>query len=89
MGAKLLGAAGLRQDALSGKALPQRGAAEDLARFGKMFGDLEISTIRDAPPGRQPVKTYLADDAQRDKWWDFVRRKLREGRQARTPRYPS
>jgi len=47
-----------------------------------MFGDLEVSTIRDAPPGRQPVKTYLADDAQRDKWWDFVRRKLREGRQA-------
>jgi ATP-dependent DNA helicase RecG len=47
-----------------------------------MFGDLEVSTIRDAPPGRQPVKTYLADDTQRDKWWDFVRRKLREGRQA-------
>ena len=41
---------------------------------------VEVSTIRDAPPGRQPVKTYLADDAQRDKWWDFVRRKLRPKR---------
>jgi ATP-dependent DNA helicase RecG len=46
------------------------------------FGDLDVSTIRDAPPGRQPVKSYLADDAMRDKWWDFVRKKLREGRQA-------
>lgn len=47
-----------------------------------LFGDLDVSTIRDAPPGRQPVKTYLADDALRDRWWDFVRKKLREGRQA-------
>jgi ATP-dependent DNA helicase RecG len=47
-----------------------------------LFGDLEVSTIRDAPPGRQPVKTYLADDALRDRWWEFVRKKLREGRQA-------
>ncbi|MGC3972113.1 MAG: ATP-dependent DNA helicase RecG [Pirellulales bacterium] len=46
-----------------------------------MFGDLDVSTIRDAPPGRMPVKTYLADDSQRDRWWDFVRKKLREGRQ--------
>jgi ATP-dependent DNA helicase RecG len=47
-----------------------------------LFGDLDVSTIRDAPPGRQPVKTYLADDALRDRWWEFVRKKLREGRQA-------
>ena len=47
-----------------------------------LFGDLEVSTIRDAPPGRQPVKTYLADDSLRDRWWDFVRKKLKEGRQA-------
>lgn len=47
-----------------------------------MFGDLDVSTIRDAPPGRQPVKTYLADETLRERWWDFVRKKLREGRQA-------
>jgi len=46
-----------------------------------LFGDLDVSTIRDAPPGRMPVKTYLADDEQREKWWTFVRKKLREGRQ--------
>lgn len=47
-----------------------------------LFGDLEVSTIREVPPGRQPVKTYLADDSLRERWWEFVRKKLREGRQA-------
>ena len=46
-----------------------------------MFGDLDVSTLRDAPPGRQTVRTYLATPEQRDKWWDFFCRKLREGRQ--------
>ena len=46
-----------------------------------LFGDLDVSTLRDSPPGRQKVNTYLADDEQRAKWWDFFRRKLREGRQ--------
>ena len=45
------------------------------------FGDLDVSTIRDAPPGRQTLNTYLANDEKRAKWWDFFRRKLREGRQ--------
>ncbi len=46
-----------------------------------MFGDLDISNIRNAPPGRQSVSTYIAEDEQRAKWWDFFRKKLREGRQ--------
>ncbi len=46
-----------------------------------LFGDLEVSTLRDSPPGRQKVNTYLATDEQRDRWWEFFRRKLREGRQ--------
>lgn len=46
-----------------------------------LFGDLDVSTLRAAPPGRQKVHTYLAGDDQRDRWWDFFRRKLREGRQ--------
>jgi len=46
-----------------------------------LFGDLDVSTLRDSPPGRQPTHTYLATAEQRDKWWDFFRRKLREGRQ--------
>ena len=47
-----------------------------------LFGDLDLSTIRDAPPGRQPVHTYLATPEQRAKWWEFLRKKLRAGRQA-------
>lgn len=46
-----------------------------------LFGDLDISILRDMPPGRQPVSTYLVGPDQRMKWWDFVRNKLREGRQ--------
>jgi ATP-dependent DNA helicase RecG len=45
------------------------------------YGDLDVSILRDSPPGRQPVHTYLATEEQRAKWWDFFRRKLREGRQ--------
>lgn len=47
-----------------------------------LFGDLDVSTLRDTPPGRQKINTYLANDDQRAKWWDFFRKKLREGRQA-------
>ncbi len=46
-----------------------------------MFGDLDISTLRDSPPGRQKVNTYLANETKRARWWDFFRKKLREGRQ--------
>jgi ATP-dependent DNA helicase RecG len=46
-----------------------------------LFGDLDVSTIRDAPAGRQNIHTYLAGSEQRPKWWDFFRKKLREGRQ--------
>jgi ATP-dependent DNA helicase RecG len=45
------------------------------------YGDLDVSILADSPPGRQPVHTYLATEEQRPKWWDFFRRKLREGRQ--------
>lgn len=47
-----------------------------------LFGDLDVSTIREAPPGRQPVHTYYVENHRRAKWWEFVRGKLREGRQA-------
>lgn len=47
-----------------------------------LFGDLEVSTIRTLPPGRQPVNTYLVAPDTTQRWWEFVRRKLREGRQA-------
>ena len=46
-----------------------------------LFGDLDVSTLRDSPPGRQEVKTYIAGEDMRDRWWDFFTRKLCEGRQ--------
>lgn len=46
-----------------------------------MFGDLETSSLREAPPGRQKVHSYWAQEAQRLRWWQFFRRKLDEGRQ--------
>ena len=46
-----------------------------------LFGDLDVSTLRDLPPGRQKVNTYLAGDDKRERWWEFFRNKLREGRQ--------
>ena len=46
-----------------------------------LFGDLDVSTLRDVPPGRQKVNTYLAGEDKRERWWDFFRKKLREGRQ--------
>lgn len=46
-----------------------------------LFGDLDVSTLRDMPPGRQRVNTYVPEPDKRAKWWDFFRRKLRSGRQ--------
>ena len=46
------------------------------------FGDLDVSSIRDLPPGRQPVSTYLVEPQEESRWWDFVRKALDEGRQA-------
>ena len=46
-----------------------------------LFGDLDVSILRDSPPGRQKVHTYQADEEKRERWWDFFRKKLREGRQ--------
>jgi ATP-dependent DNA helicase RecG len=47
-----------------------------------MFGDLDISVIREQPPGRKPVRTYLVEPQEQGKSFDFVRKKLSEGRQA-------
>jgi ATP-dependent DNA helicase RecG len=47
-----------------------------------VFGDLEVSIIRDLPPGRKPVKTHLARESNEDKVYDFVRKELAAGRQA-------
>ncbi len=47
-----------------------------------MFGDVDLTTIRELPPGRGEVRTYLAHDGWKERWWSFVRQRLEEGRQA-------
>jgi ATP-dependent DNA helicase RecG len=47
-----------------------------------VFGDLDVSVIRDLPPGRKPVKTHLARESNEAKVYDFVSRELAAGRQA-------
>lgn len=47
-----------------------------------LFGDLEISTLKELPTGRQPLNTYLVEPDKEQRWWAFVRDRLREGRQA-------
>ena len=47
------------------------------------FGDLDLTTINELPPGRQRVVTSrIHGHAAARKVWDFIREKLREGRQA-------
>jgi ATP-dependent DNA helicase RecG len=46
-----------------------------------LFGDLDVSTLRSPPPGRQKTHTYLALDGQRQRWWHFFKQQLAEGRQ--------
>jgi len=46
-----------------------------------LFGDLDVSTLRESPPGRAMVHTYLGEDSRRVGWWEFFRKRLREGRQ--------
>lgn len=47
------------------------------------FGDLDLTIIRDLPPGRRPVVTHRVHSReQQAKAWEFLRRQLKAGRQA-------
>ena len=47
-----------------------------------LYGDLDVSIIRDMPPGRLPVKTVAKPESRRDDVYAFVRGQLDAGRQA-------
>ncbi len=47
-----------------------------------VYGDLDVSVIRDLPPGRLPVKTVVKPESRRDDVHAFVREQLEAGRQA-------
>jgi ATP-dependent DNA helicase RecG len=47
-----------------------------------VYGDLDVSVIRELPPGRQRAKTYWLHTSKRMLAYEFVRKELTKGRQA-------
>jgi ATP-dependent DNA helicase RecG len=46
------------------------------------YGDLDTTALHELPAGRQPIETRLVEEGQRPEAFEFLRRRLREGRQA-------
>jgi len=47
-----------------------------------MYGDVDLSEIRELPPGRTPVETQVVAPHARDQAYAFVREQVQQGRQA-------
>ncbi|HEY6091693.1 MAG TPA: ATP-dependent DNA helicase RecG [Gemmatimonadales bacterium] len=47
-----------------------------------LYGDLDVTQLRERPPGRGSVKTALRTDAARGKIYEFIRSECAAGRQA-------
>ncbi|HEX7010507.1 MAG TPA: ATP-dependent DNA helicase RecG [Phycisphaeraceae bacterium] len=47
-----------------------------------LFGDLEVSTIRQSPPGRKPVVSRLVSPEKADEVYRYIRTRLERGEQA-------
>jgi ATP-dependent DNA helicase RecG len=45
------------------------------------YGDLDSTALRELPAGRQPVSTWVVGEEKRPGAYEFVRERLREGRQ--------
>jgi len=46
-----------------------------------LFGDLDISTINELPPGRNPVQTYWISEKKRKDLYEFLAKKIKEKNQ--------
>jgi ATP-dependent DNA helicase RecG len=46
-----------------------------------LYGDLDVTTLRELPAGRRPVRTWVVPEQKRSGAYDFIRERLREGRQ--------
>ena len=46
------------------------------------YGDLDTTALRELPAGRKPVKTWAVGEERRAGAYEFIRERLREGRQA-------
>ncbi|WP_077533420.1 ATP-dependent DNA helicase RecG [Massiliimalia massiliensis] len=47
-----------------------------------IYGDLDLSVIKEAPKGRQPIKTYLISGKKRERAFGFIREYIGKGHQA-------
>jgi len=47
-----------------------------------VYGDLDISVIKELPPGRRPVNTYWVEESGRGKVYNFIKEEINKGRQA-------
>jgi ATP-dependent DNA helicase RecG len=47
-----------------------------------LYGDVNVSELREMPPGRRVVETRVVQPDQRERAYDFIRTQIREGRQA-------
>ena len=46
------------------------------------YGDLDVSVMREMPPGRHPIRTTVRPEERRPEVYEFIRGQLDEGRQA-------
>ena len=46
-----------------------------------IYGDLEVSLIKEMPPGRKPVKTYAVDTSFKERLLHFFEKEMKDGRQ--------
>lgn len=46
-----------------------------------VYGDLDVSTIHELPPGRTPVETYWISEKKRNDFYVFLKKKIKEKNQ--------
>jgi ATP-dependent DNA helicase RecG len=46
------------------------------------YGDLDTTALRELPAGRRPIRTWVVGEEKRAGAYEFIRERLREGRQA-------
>ncbi|MFZ5806478.1 MAG: ATP-dependent DNA helicase RecG [Verrucomicrobiota bacterium] len=47
-----------------------------------LYGDLDVSTLDEMPPGRGKMRTFLRGEEKLPQIWDFVKKEISAGRQA-------
>ncbi|MDF2636195.1 MAG: ATP-dependent helicase RecG [Pelosinus sp.] len=47
-----------------------------------VYGDLDVSTIKQLPPGRKLIKTYVRGSDRRQLVYEFIEKEVKNGRQA-------